>query len=410
MNVLSERVNNEQLCESSKCPFDCNTKFSVSKLNDITEYYLKLNTEARKDFIFLYVKREKEGLNFKYEYKLHDIKICKRLFLKVVKISFRTIQRYFDERDNGKNETSHWKSHTNDFNKSIENFIMSFKPEKSHYNLRKCPNKLYISDEYRMNSVKLYRKFAETIQFEPRIQCNENKITKKNENLLICGYNYFNEYRKKLNICFGQLSMDKCKICKEHDLHLIDNNECECKMCKKYEEHKINSQLARKTMNDDSENLLDTIVVTCDAQKIFSVPRLEIKDSYFASRINTLNQTFCGIGQNSESFCFISNDIEIEKNSREYINFHLMFLNTDSCKKVKNVVIWCDNCTSQNRNWSLYANLVRIINDNRIVQEKITLKYLEVGHTFNSCDNVHSCISRKFNEVHEIYNPEHCYN
>ncbi len=52
MNVLSERVNNEQLCESSKCPFGCNTKFSVSQLNELTNYYLKLIPEARKDFIF----------------------------------------------------------------------------------------------------------------------------------------------------------------------------------------------------------------------------------------------------------------------------------------------------------------------------------------------------------------------
>jgi hypothetical protein len=34
MNVLSERVNNEQLCESSKCPFGCNkfvTKYFVQQ-------------------------------------------------------------------------------------------------------------------------------------------------------------------------------------------------------------------------------------------------------------------------------------------------------------------------------------------------------------------------------------------
>jgi len=96
-----------------------------------------------------------------------------------VQISFKSIQRYFDARDNGKNESSHWKSKRNDSNKSTENFIMSFKPEKSHYNSRKCPNKLYISDEYRMNSVKLDRKFAQMMQFEPRIQCNENKIEKR---------------------------------------------------------------------------------------------------------------------------------------------------------------------------------------------------------------------------------------
>ncbi len=97
---------------------------------------MKLNPEGRKDFIFLNVKREKSAINFDYKYKLHNIQVCKQLFLKAVKISFRTIERYFDAKDREKLGASHWKSHTNEFNKSIENFLKSFKPEKSHYNLQ----------------------------------------------------------------------------------------------------------------------------------------------------------------------------------------------------------------------------------------------------------------------------------
>jgi len=133
-----------------------------------------------------------------------------------------------------------------------------------------------------------------------------------------------------------------------------------------------------------------------------------VKECYFPLRINTLNQTFFEMGENSQSFCFLSNDIQIEKNSREHINFILMFLNTEYCKKAKHVIIWSDNCTSQNRNWSLFANLVKILNDKNIVQEKITLKYLEVGHTYMSCDSLHGIISRKFDREHEVYTPDHC--
>jgi hypothetical protein len=71
MNVLSERISNEQLCESTNCPFDCNNKLNVSEISEIKEFYLKLNPEGRKDFIFLNVKREKRAINFDYKYKLH---------------------------------------------------------------------------------------------------------------------------------------------------------------------------------------------------------------------------------------------------------------------------------------------------------------------------------------------------
>jgi hypothetical protein len=96
------------------------------------------------------------------------------------------------------------------------------------------------------------------------------------------------------------------------------------------------------------------------------------------------------------------------KKSREHINFLLMLLNTEYCKNVKKIVLWSDNCFTQNKNWSLFANLVKIINDPNIFQETITLKFLERGHTFNICDSLHSNISRKFASEHEVYSPDHC--
>lgn len=92
---------------------------------------------------------------------------------------------------------------------------MNLDPEHSHCNFSRCPNRRYISDLYRMSTVKLYRGFAEFIGFEARINDNKNSINKKNENENICNFLYFNNYRKKMNIGFSQLSQDKCKKCKE---------------------------------------------------------------------------------------------------------------------------------------------------------------------------------------------------
>jgi len=72
-----------------------------------------------------------------------------------------------------------------------------------------------------MSPVKLYRGFAEFLEFEPRNKTNEICINKKNENANICNFMYFNDYRKKMNIGFSQLSQDKCKKCKEQELHLL---------------------------------------------------------------------------------------------------------------------------------------------------------------------------------------------
>jgi hypothetical protein len=67
-----------------------------------------------------------------------------------------------------------WKRKSIDFDNEIENYIMSFNPKKTHYNLSRAPNGLYINGKFNMSSCKLYKKFIET------------KNSTKN-----CTFNYF---------------------------------------------------------------------------------------------------------------------------------------------------------------------------------------------------------------------------
>ncbi|ESO96672.1 hypothetical protein LOTGIDRAFT_174750 [Lottia gigantea] len=67
-----------------------------------------------------------------------------------------------------------------------------------------------------------------------------------------------------------------------------------------------------------------------------------------------------------------------------------------------NVVLWADNFTGQNKNWTLFTSLVMCVNQEwgpRIV----TLKYLERGHTFMRAD-VNGTIENKMRKAAEILN------
>lgn len=68
---------------------------------------------------------------------------------------------------------------------------------------------------------------------------------------------------------------------------------------------------------------------------------------------------------------------------------------------VKDVVIWTDGCTAQNRNSIVSNALHRLAIDKNIT---ITQKYLEKGHTQMEVDSVHSVIERKLKNV-EIFLP-----
>ncbi len=141
----------------------------------------------------------------------------------------------------------------------------------------------------------------------------------------------------------------KCVIFEIHNIYNI----CECEKCELYETHKENSKDSRNLMHIDAKktkNNTESVVAAVDMQKIITIPKLSLKDSHFKDKISVYNQSFCGIGKNENSLCIVSNDTEIEKTSLEFINFTLKFLSSEFCKNSKEVILWSDNCTGQNKN------------------------------------------------------------
>ena len=66
--------------------------------------------------------------------------------------------------------------------------------------------------------------------------------------------------------------------------------------------------------------------------------------------------------------------------------FYKFFLQQRDSEKI---VLWLDNCASQNKNWTLLSFLVYIINSNHISAKEINFLYFEPGHTFMSADSFH---------------------
>lgn len=58
-------------------------------------------------------------------------------------------------------------------------------------------------------------------------------------------------------------------------------------------------------------------------------------------------------------------------------------------RDAEKIVIWLDNCSSQNKNWALFSHLVGVVSSNVIQAKSIELNYLEPSHTFMSADNCH---------------------
>jgi len=63
-------------------------------------------------------------------------------------------------------------------------------------------------------------------------------------------------------------------------------------------------------------------------------------------------------------------------------------------RDVLKFVFWADNCTAQNKNWTLYSALVIAVNQIN-GPNVIIIKYLTKGHTHMSADGIHGNIESK---------------
>lgn len=75
-------------------------------------------------------------------------------------------------------------------------------------------------------------------------------------------------------------------------------------------------------------------------------------------------------------------------------------------RDVDKVVLWLDNCSSQNKNWCLFTFLVYIINSDDIAAKEIVLNYFQPGHSFMSADSFHHQVEQSLKVQRKTYDFE----
>jgi hypothetical protein len=88
-----------------------------------------------------------------------------------------------------------------------------------------------------------------------------------------------------------------------------------------------------RTDAKDSDN--SRVILTADMQKALIFPIIAVKNNFFSEKLTLFNQTFAGLGPNTESFCYISFDAEIAKGSNEFVNFYLHLFKNEKFSKKK---------------------------------------------------------------------------
>lgn len=160
--------------------------------------------------------------------------------------------------------------------------------------------------------------------------------------------------------------------------------------------------MARAEKNSDKEAAQKGIIhaLTADLQAVKLCPFLNANALYFKTKLAVHNFSVYNLGNNRVT-CYWFDETVCDLKATTYASFFIDYLTKLLDDDPKDVVIFTDGCTAQNRNNVVSNALLRLAITKNIV---ITQKYLEKGHTQMEVDSVHSVIERKLKN-REIFLP-----
>ncbi|XP_039542041.1 uncharacterized protein LOC120489360 isoform X2 [Pimephales promelas] len=178
-----------------------------------------------------------------------------------------------------------------------------------------------------------------------------------------------------------------------------ENQATDCPECMAWIKHKKAANIARRHYEEDSGKDWpdDWSVRSADLQKVVMLPRLPgNKTAIFTKRLVAYHETFATVGIESKQMIKKKPTLSVVWHegiagcsAEEITSAFITALMHDTERGIKHAVIWADNCTAQNKNWSLLTSLVTLVNSKKTSLEKITLKFFEPGHTLMSADSIH---------------------
>jgi hypothetical protein len=261
----------------------------------------------------------------------------------------------------------------------ITSHIRSYNPNVSHYRREHAPNRLYLPDSLTIREM-------------------HNNFKEKYPSSL-CSYTTYRNVVNENNISFTKLGEEQCETCMLHQLHPKHTNEEQlCEHCLNWEQHIKSATEARHAYKDDGEKLHDPNhrIVSVDMQKVIMLPELRgVKTAIFTRRIIAFNETFAVVGKATEKTknkCVLWHEGDAGRSAQEVADAFVKYLASEPL--LQHVTLWLDNCSAQNKNWTLFSTLTTMVNLPINKVQLIILKYFVKGHTFMSADSVHHRIEQ----------------
>lgn len=361
---------------------------------DITRRRVKNNDEGR----------ERRSLSIKYYLKDdNDVpyKVCKGFFLTTLgykKTNDRFVHYTLTNTPKGvltplRDKRGKQPSTRKGPHDKIIQHIESFHPTISHYRREHAPNVRYLPSD--INIVLMHNDFLEKFpEFKGSVS-----------------YDLYRRIVAEQHVSFAQLGHEECEKCEQFALHEHKKESLDptCDNCQQWKIHNELVIEARITYKYFSNHEIpdDTICFSSDMQKIIMLPRVDMfKKVLFIKRLIAYHETFAPVGQKSKLkvHSMLWHEGVSGRNKEDNVSALYKFLKQH--RDVDKIVIWMDNCSSQNKNWCMFTFLVYVINSSDIAASEIVLNYFQPGHSFMSADSFHHQVEQSLKIQRKTYDFE----
>ncbi|KAJ8934545.1 hypothetical protein NQ314_013286 [Rhamnusium bicolor] len=246
----------------------------------------------------------------------------------------------------------------------VKAHIESFPTMESHY-CRKSSKRLYLDPNLSIS--KMYQLYVE--------QCQERK-------------------EKHVSEITYRRTFYQCEICSQFKNHTITEDD--------YKEHLRRRNEANAAKDADKIRATEDktfLSVTFDLQSILQIPSSGVSQMYYSLKLCAYNFTIYEAAPPNNAFCYAWTEINGQRGSSE-IGTALLKWIQNIPEGIKEISLYSDTCSGQNRNQFIAALFMYIVQYTNI--QVLQHNFLEKGHFYMEVDSMHSAIETAKKNV-DIY-------
>lgn len=262
--------------------------------------------------------------------------------------------------------------------------LLFFAGRTSHYSLHDS-SRIYLPEE--LNIKKMYKMF---------IDYNKNNDTAKK----ISYETYRNIFNNDFNIAFGYPRTDTCSTCDQfkvkldalqleikapNDLQhesLLKKDILKLSTEKKLHLLKAQTFYTRKRLariySTNSSHITESICI--DYGKNLSVPNIQTNDVYYRRQL-TVNAFNIHVLNSKKSIFYLYPETEGKKGSDDVCSLVHHFIYNFMTKTTKHLRIFCDSCSGQNKNFTMFRFLYHVVHVEKKL-DSVMMTFPVRGHSY----------------------------